>query len=458
MTLLSEKLVDLKQKDSLSEIKCLDDELYKNLSSKFHLEGALSRSLVSFQANKNREVYRWYKFKEGFSASLIEYVLGRYNIAKGRILDPFAGSGTTLFAASAKGINSDGIELLPICQKIISAKKILESGFTNEDISILKQWLADKPWKMSNSRKELQELRITRGAYPEETKEAIEKYLTVYKKENERVQTILQFALLCILESVSFTRKDGQYLRWDYRSGRQAGKKQFDKGIILSFDEAICNKINDILFDIDDIGKQMNLFGTKQLRGNINLYNGSCLNIMPTFSEGIYDAIITSPPYCNRYDYTRTYALELALLGIGEKELLNLRQQMISCTVENRAKDLLKVKPEWHRAFNTAENQKLLQSILRYLDDQKSQGMLNNNGIPRMVRGYFYEMACVIAECSRVLKPNGILLMVNDNVRYAGASISVDMILSNMAEGLGFNVENILNIAGRKRQQQSTNG
>ena len=61
-----------------------------------------------------------------------------------------------------------------------------------------------------------------------------------------------------------------------------------------------------------------------------------------------------------------------------------------------------------------------------------------------MVRGYFYEMACVIAECERVLKPGARLFMVNDNVRYAGASISVDMILSDIAEKLGFSVEHIL--------------
>jgi DNA modification methylase len=40
---------------------------------------------------------------------------------------------------------------------------------------------------------------------------------------------------------------------------------------------------------------------------------------MPTLPDTQYDAIITSPPYCNRYDYTRTYALELALLGTTEK-------------------------------------------------------------------------------------------------------------------------------------------
>ena len=55
-----------------------------------------------------------------------------------------------------------------------------------------------------------------------------------------------------------------------------------------------------------------------------------------------------------------------------------------------------------------------------------------------MVRGYFYEMACIIAESARVLKPSAPLIMVNDNVRYAGASVSVDMILSDIAERLGF--------------------
>ena len=74
----------------------------------------------------------------------------------------------------------------------------------------------------------------------------------------------------------------------------------------------------------------------------------------------------------------------------------------------------------WRIAVEAADNQELLQSILSYLDDLKVQGILNNNGIPRMVRGYFYEMACVIYECARVMKVGSPLIMVNDNVRYAG--------------------------------------
>jgi len=185
------------------------------------------------------------------------------------------------------------------------------------------------------------------------------------------------------------------------------------------------------------------------------------LEILPTLSDDAYDAIMTSPPYCNRYDYTRTYALELALLGADEKQLSGLRQTMLSCTVENRSKDLLQINPRWSTAIAAADHQPLLQAILQYLDNQKAQGLLNNNGIPRMVRGYFYEMACVIAECARMLKPNAPLFMVNDNVRYAGASISVDLILSAIAEKLDLRVEQILilpNGKGNSSQQMGEHG
>lgn len=382
--------------------------------------------------------------------------MNHYGIVSGTILDPFAGSGTALFAATEANLNAEGIELLPIGQQIIATRRLLESEFIENDFITLKRWCETQPWKHSTIQYTLPELRITRGAYSEQTKIAIEKYRATVEAENERVKAVLIFALLCILESVSYTRKDGQYLRWDHRSGRTSGKIIFDKGVILDFDKAITNKINEIIFDLYNGVEQVGLFQSEGAKGAMRLHSGSCLDLLPQFAADQYDAVMTSPPYCNRYDYTRTYALELALLGIGERELVNLRQQMLSCTVENRAKDLLHINPRWAVAIEAADHQELLQAILKYLADQKERGELNNNGIPRMVRGYFYEMACVIFECSRVLKPNAVLFMVNDNVRYSGASISVDMILSGIAESLGFAVENILvlpNGKGNSSQQ-----
>ncbi len=447
--------------EGISAIERLDDELARYFGDKIVVKSELNRALVSFQANKNRAVYRWYKFKEAFSASLIENLLAKYEIVEGRMLDPFAGSGTALFVASEAGINADGIELLPIGQNIVEAKQLIDNELTPDDISALERWSRERLWRESKARTPVPELRITKGAYPPMTQKAIEKYLAASQRENNRVRAVLSLALLCVVESLSYTRKDGQYLRWDYRSGRRQGAKPFDKGAIPSFDKAICAKIDEIVYDTSAEKENAGLFPKEMLSGEICLHKGSALQILPTLQNSNYDVIFTSPPYCNRYDYTRTYALELALLGVDEGVLVDLRQQMLSCTVENRAKDLLGINPAWSNPISAADKQELLQAILKYLDMQKEKGLLNNNGIPRMVRGYFYEMACVIYECFRILKPGARLFMVNDNVRYAGATISVDTILSAIAEKIGFRVENILvlpNGKGNSSQQMGEHG
>jgi DNA modification methylase len=453
--------IEVGRPTELGEIEQLDRELEHRFADQLCVVNQLSRSLVSFQANKSRPAYRWYKYKEAFSAALVEYLLTRYGISQGPILDPFAGSGTALFAASSLGLEAEGIELLPIGQEIIKTRRLLQNGLTQLDIARLHDWLEHQPWQAHPHSHTLPELRITRGAYPARTKVQIETYLNACDQENEPVKAILRFALLCILEVVSYTRKDGQYLRWDYRSGRKQASKRFDKGMIVPFEEAISDKVAEIVNDLTVGSGQIELFPTEQIAGSVQLKSGSCLEILPQLPENIYTAIVTLPPYCNRYDYTRTYALELALLGIDEAELANLRQAMLSCTVENREKDLLCLNPNWRVAIETADNQPLLQTILYYLERLRTEGALTNNGIPRMVRGYFYEMACVIAECRRVMKQDAPLIMVNDNVRYAGASISVDLILSALAEELGFSVENILvlpNGKGNSSQQMGEHG
>lgn len=425
------------------------------------LETALSRPLVSFQANKGRAVYRWFKYKEAFSAGLVEYLLSRYQIADGVLLDPFAGSGTALFAAAGFGIKAEGIELLPIGQAIIATKQLIDCEINQREVERLAYWVKVQPWRNYPSSCPLNELAITRGAYPPQTILSMERFLAAIQEESEHVRAVLLFALLCILESISYTRKDGQYLRWDHRSGRRQGSRPFDKGKILPFDRVITEKLQEIATDLRNADAPQDLFGTTRARAEIKLHRGSCLEILPGLPSRKYDCLITSPPYCNRYDYTRTYALELAVLGADELSIARLRQEMLSCTVENRPKSLMSTNPGWKDAILVADQHTLLQTILEFLESENNLGLLNNKGIPRMVRGYFYEMACVISECARVLKPKSPLIMVNDNVRYAGAVIPVDIILSEIAEQLGFNVQRILvlpNGKGNSSQQMGAHG
>lgn len=446
-----------------NKITALDAELAEDFKTQFSVAPFLSRRIVSFQGNKDKPAYSWYKYKEAFSAGLVEYFLDKYvGQRSGKVLDPFAGIGTTLFAASSQGIAADGIELLPVGQEIIRARLLSERELTSNDIATLERWITSQPWQEFPKRIPFSTIRITENAYPPETIEVIERYRGALQQENEKIQAILRLALLCILEGISYTRKDGQYLRWDARSGkRRPGTKAFDKGKILGFDAAITAKLKEILSDSRDVQMPVTLFPVKQTMGDIQLFEGSCLELLPTLETAAYDAVMTSPPYCNRYDYTRTYALELAMLDLTQAEVSHLRQEMLSCTVENREKDLLKICPQWVPFIEAANQQRLLAAIDTYLQHEKDSGTLNNNGIPRMVRGYFSEMACVIGECARILKPNARLFMVNDNVRYAGVSISVDMILSDIAQSLGFEIEKILVVPGKKgnsSQQMGTYG
>lgn len=446
-----------------NEIATLDAELTESFKPQFSITPFLSRKIVSFQGNKDKPAYSWYKYKEAFSAGLVAYFLSSYEGGmQGTVLDPFAGIGTTMFAASEHGIHADGIELLPIGQEIIRARLLLQSGLTASETAVLERWITSQPWEEFSERVPFNRFRITEGAYPSETVEAIERYRGALQQENEKIQTILHLALLCVLESISYTRKDGQYLRWDARSGKmRPGTKPFNKGLILSFESAITTKLKEILLDVTSLNMPTTLFPTVQTESDIRLFKGSCLEILPTLETASYATIMTSPPYCNRYDYTRTYALELAMLGLTHPEVTSLRQAMLSCTVENREKNLLKICPNWTPFIEAANNQKLLKTINTYLEHEKTAGTLNNNSIPRMVRGYFSEMACVIGECFRVLKPNARLFMVNDNVRYAGVGISVDLILSGIARTLGFEVEKILVLPGKKgnsSQQMGTYG
>ena len=448
----------------LGQIEELDKSSIEYFPGTLAVDNALTRKLVSFQANKVRTYYRWYKYKEAFSADLVEYLFRKYGVVKGKILDPFAGAGTALFVCSALGYYAEGIELLPIGQKIIKANVLVRGVNKQSIVAGLENWLLQKPWNTEGEIKGFEVLRITDGAYPQKTHHKIGRYLNELEDEPTETREILLFALLCVLESISYTRKDGQYLRWDYRSGRRNGKNPFDKGKILSFDEAIVEKLNEIKDDMSLGEGEDNLFSSIQEDiqvGDVDLLEGSCLEVLPTLESRTYSGIITSPPYCNRYDYTRTYALEHALLGVNEIRLADLRQAMLSCTVENKAKALIDLNPEWQTAISICDDLSLLQGILNYLDYKKDKKELNNSGIARMVRGYFYEMACVIQECYRVLDTDGMMFMVNDNVRYAGAAISVDIILSKIAKDIGFQIEKILVLPqgkGNSSQQMGKHG
>jgi hypothetical protein len=98
----ADEMLPRETSEALAHIEKLNLETETRWADKLCVDNTLTRALVSFQANKGRAVYRWFKYKEAFSAGLIEHLLSKYRISKGILLDPFAGSGTALFAVGCK--------------------------------------------------------------------------------------------------------------------------------------------------------------------------------------------------------------------------------------------------------------------------------------------------------------------------------------------------------------------
>jgi len=452
------------------------DALWQRFRSKLQPHLHLDRTLVSYQANRSHPLFGWFKYREGFSTTLVQTILSQVSDKPATLLDPFAGSGVALFAARKSGWKPIGIELLPVGTFVVDALQAAE----RVQPTTFKRYVdraGYENWEDHyDKRFALKHITITRGAFSPRTERAIAGYRAFCKRKvrNPDVRRLLDFACFCVLESVSFTRKDGQYLRWDRRARNGRTKSRFDKGRIPTFKAAIELKLQQIYNDLlNQCQSERPPFAAKRNDHNkcgaIDVRTGSCLHVLPEIPADSIDLVFTSPPYCNRYDYTRTYALELVYLGLNDDDVKTLRQTMLSCTVENKCKEAelaalyggLNRPRVYDRVKTVFEQQAALYEILDILDSLNERRALNNPNIPRMVRNYFLEMSFVIYELARVVRPGGRVVMVNDNVRYAGQEVPVDLILSNIAAAFGLTTDHIWTLArgkGNSSQQMGTHG
>lgn len=441
-------------------------ELYNKYATKISINDELTRQLVSFQANKKNPFYRWFKYKEAFSSDLVAYLLkfvSKSQAADIKVLDPFAGAGSTLTVASSEGHLSTGIEIMPVGVACIKARLLGHKTNADSFFYYLEKVINIDFRGQGLSSYSFPHLPITEAAFPEETEKAIAIYVDFLDTiEDEKIRYLFWFACLSILEDISYTRKDGQYLRWDLRSNRKL-KSSFNKGVIKDFRTAIISKLTMMLEDITSYG------ANTDIDNKIDVIEGSCLDQLPKLASNSMNLIITSPPYANRYDYTRTYALELAFMGYKEEPIKKLRQDLLSCTVENKSKrkmlswyyDGIGRLPFYQSAVDAFENQEAVQEILKLLKEARDKGELNNTNIPNLVENYLFEMNLVIRELKRILKPSGVIFMVNDNVRYHGEEVPVDLILSDFASSSGLSVDHIWLLQrgkGNSSQQMGVHG
>ena len=387
---------------------------------------------------------------------MVRILLKDFNLQKDDLIaDPFMGSGTTALVSMLNGYNSMGFDILPMSKISIHAK----TAIYEYDIDELKNVLEDieKINIPQNYNDQTPELSITKDGYPKETSRELAYYKEYFLNSgySETAKTLLELCTLNTLERISYSAKDGHYLRWDWRcpkiiaaakarekSGRKPFVVKLDKGRLPSLKEALIEELNSVIEDINYLQKN----NIERFTTQCNFIEGSALFELPKVDDNTVDAVISSPPYCNRYDYTRTYAMELAYLGISETEIRKLRQDLLSCTVENKPKIeqlreyYLKIgkQKRFEKILSVIRSNAVLQEINAALHNRSVNGEINNKGVLKMVDGYFTELTFLFAELYRVCKSGAYVAFVNDNVRYAGEIIPVDYLTTDLAEQIGF--------------------
>lgn len=420
-----------------------------------------SRQSVSFQLSKKDVLHSWLKYKEGLSASLVNTLLDELQVKSGDIvLDPFMGSGTTALVCNMRGIHCRGYDVMPLSAVALQAKTHARDYSVSELQQLLSEVSALRVPEGFQGR--ARSIPITQDAYPLSN----DRFLAFIEQWNRQssysaaVKNLLTLCIINSLENCSYTAKSGQYLSWDSRSAKiqEANIQRLARGQkplpekrvrseIADLQTAVVTELAHVIEDIRCVQRHARTAPP----ASIDFKTGSVLFELPRLTDNSLNAVITSPPYCNRYDYTRTYALELVYLGLDDQAVKQMRQNLLSCTVENRSK-LAQLKdfyasigklPRFEYIVSCLEGNQAFSEVMQVLRQRKEHGDLNNNGVLRMVEGYFTELGFIYAELFRLCKSGAGVAFVNDNVRYGGEVIPVDFLSCSLAEQFGFKVQRI---------------
>ena len=153
------------------------------------------------------------------------------------------------------------------------------------------------------------------------------------------------------------------------------------------------------------------------------------------------DAVITSPPYPNEKDYSRTVRLESVLLGhIHERSDL---QAMKRGLVRSNTRGVYRNDDDDEWISGDAEVERIAAAI-----EARRIALGKESGFERMyhrvTKLYFGGMARHFASLSKVLRPGARLAyVVGDQASYLRVMIRTGEILADIAERAGYQVEAI---------------
>lgn len=391
------------------------------------------RNHVTPRLLKSEPIHRWFWFPHSFSPQLLDEILKAYPQPPGaKILDPFVGAGTTVLRAKQLGYTAVGCDLSPLSIFVSQTKlqlynpKRIEIAIRKMSLKLNSLLKAENTGLGSHLGLWANTKRIQRAFTRKEWQTLVFIYELIQAHLGGMIEKgLFLLAWLNVQQQISRAVPDGGWFRWVEKPN------QSNQIFNLFIDE-----MNSFLSDVFEKDSLPNM--------NCTLYQIDSRNLSTL--RGTFDLLLTSPPYPNRHDYSRVFHLALLSLGVSEAEVFSLRYHSIRSHVEARAPEDL---PSEKLPF-TSTLKRCLKKFPSEIDHR----------IPRMIKGYFEDLAFSLSAAHQVLRSQGICVLVVGNVRHAGVMVPVDEILVEIGKNVGFVLESawVARLRGNSAQQMGKFG
>jgi hypothetical protein len=369
-------------------------------------------STTTFADNRALPVHRWFRFPAGYSGAWAGAYLTALErpAARSTVLDPFAGCGTTLVAAQEAGWPSLGIEAHPFMARVARAKL----GWVGPADALREQGSAVVGAARPIRRAEEPSL-LTRCFEPGTLAELRGLQVAIAERGDE----LLWLALVAILRACSHAgTAPWQYVLPARRKGRVASPS-------VAF-----------LAQVSAMAEDM----AARQRGSLpppaaEVVDGDA-RTCDGVPDGCVDAVVTSPPYANNFDYADAARLEMSFLGgvDGWGDLSALRRSLTrSCSQQVGGLDAGALLEDPSLAPIRAEVV-AVHDALRAERDRRA----GRKSYHLMVPAYFVDMAATWRALRRVCRPGAtVCLVIGDSAPY-GVHVPVERWLGELAVAAGF--------------------
>lgn len=382
--------------------------------------------LLNQVREQDQAAHRWYRFVLSFPPHLVQDYLERFGTAPDQqVLDPFCGTGTTVVESKKLGIPAVGVE------------RNLMAHFAG---SVKLDWTPD-PGVMQSLVEQIVEQAQGTLDRPQALRELPEASQKIILKNS--ISPLPLHKTLVLLEHIDLAAKH-------YRSHfRLALAKALVSGISnLHFGPEVGIRkpkpdapvvelwLQQVERMIADLHHLQTLSAPKA-----HIHQADARGIRHVLKPNSIDVLITSPPYPNEKDYTRTTRLESVLLGFlrDRAELRALKQDLLRSNTRN----VYKADTDDQWVAKHPEIQRIAQAIeARRLELGKTSGF--ERLYHRAVKLYFGGMAKHLAELRYVLRPGAQLAyVVGDQKSYLQVMIRTGQLLGEIAEELGYELVDI---------------